>query len=147
MQICTSRWINSNRRLFHTLTLFKNMFAFLIKDFKYSTVSVIIGFFFKTGCEPGSYGIGCYEICSWFCKTPNCDHISGACVDGCKTGWEGMRCSQSAYNICISNFQYPREFLQIYYSIICNNDNNDNKNEEAIVYFISYLVWTSVSLV
>lgn len=66
--------------------------------------------FFLTGCEPGRYGKGCYEICSSFCNTPDCDHISGACVDGCKTGWEGMRCSQSAHNIFISNFQYPRAF-------------------------------------
>ncbi|XP_065926713.1 uncharacterized protein [Magallana gigas] len=45
-----------------------------------------------TTCEPGRYGIGCYQRCSPFCNTPKCDFISGACVDGCKTDWEGMQC-------------------------------------------------------
>lgn len=43
-------------------------------------------------CEPGRYAIGCYQRRSPFCNTPKCDFISGACVDRCKTDWEGMQC-------------------------------------------------------
>lgn len=70
-----------------------------------------------SSCEPGRYGIGCYEICSSLCKTPNCDHISGACVDGCKTGWEGMRCSQSAYNIYEDKNRLPEDISTYLYII------------------------------
>ncbi|XP_065926649.1 multiple epidermal growth factor-like domains protein 11 isoform X2 [Magallana gigas] len=45
-------------------------------------------------CAPGRYGIDCYERCSPFCNTRECDHITGACEDGCEEGWGGMQCQQ-----------------------------------------------------
>uniref|UniRef100_A0A8W8P5Y6 Scavenger receptor class F member 2 n=1 Tax=Magallana gigas TaxID=29159 RepID=A0A8W8P5Y6_MAGGI len=44
-------------------------------------------------CETGKYGIDCQQRCSAFCHTSGiCHHITGACKDGCKSGWKGAEC-------------------------------------------------------
>lgn len=44
-------------------------------------------------CETGKYGIDCQQRCSAFCHTSwICHHITGACRDGCKSGWKGELC-------------------------------------------------------
>lgn len=44
-------------------------------------------------CKFGFYGIGCHQECSSFCKTSrDCNHVSGACRNGCRHGWQGDDC-------------------------------------------------------
>lgn len=46
-----------------------------------------------TECESGFYGPKCRYACSSTCKTPHkCHHVTGKCDDGCKDGWQGMKC-------------------------------------------------------
>lgn len=38
----------------------------------------------------GYYGYECMDQCSTFCKASrDCDHLTGFCIDGCKSGWQG----------------------------------------------------------
>ncbi|XP_061170684.1 cell death abnormality protein 1-like [Saccostrea echinata] len=43
-------------------------------------------------CPKGSFGQNCEEHCSINCISGICDHITGTCVEGCLTGFTGMRC-------------------------------------------------------
>ncbi|XP_046583610.1 multiple epidermal growth factor-like domains protein 11 isoform X2 [Haliotis rubra] len=50
-----------------------------------------------TECTQFSYGQNCSKKCSdRNCKNDNssCDHATGMCVGGCKTGWNGTDCTQ-----------------------------------------------------
>nr|XP_034319408.1 cell death abnormality protein 1-like isoform X2 [Crassostrea gigas] len=72
-------------------------------------------------CEPGRYAIGCYQRRSPFCNTPKCDFISGACVDGCKTDWEGMQCLECTQSHFIPNVyayvNFHRFIILLHYKI------------------------------
>ncbi|XP_048256555.1 receptor-type tyrosine-protein phosphatase alpha-like isoform X1 [Haliotis rufescens] len=51
----------------------------------------------ETACEFGRYGANCSHNCpNRNCKGDNssCDHVTGECVGGCLTGWNGTDCTQ-----------------------------------------------------
>lgn len=39
------------------------------------------------GCENGKYGLDCKETCGACLNDTACDHKTGSCYSGCKTGW------------------------------------------------------------
>lgn len=46
-------------------------------------------------CPKGQYGRTCSRQCGNCLNEMSCDHISGACYDGCSSGWMGDKCDQS----------------------------------------------------
>ena len=56
-------------------------------------VMIYLSYCVLTGCDFGYYGFECKDQCSSFCKTSrDCDHVTGFCIDGCKSGWQGNDC-------------------------------------------------------
>ncbi|XP_046560687.1 multiple epidermal growth factor-like domains protein 10 [Haliotis rubra] len=52
----------------------------------------------NTVCKSSSYGTNCSRSCSQRnCKgeTSVCNHVTGACLGGCQSGWSGADCVQS----------------------------------------------------
>lgn len=46
------------------------------------------------GCPSRYFGLDCRQLCSGNCKSDEpCDHVSGACTNGCKDGYVGARCA------------------------------------------------------
>ena len=43
--------------------------------------------FFNQECEKGKYGLYCKETCGACLNETACDHKTGSCYSGCKTGW------------------------------------------------------------
>nr|XP_022312496.1 uncharacterized protein LOC111117633 [Crassostrea virginica] len=41
----------------------------------------------ETSCENGKYGLDCKETCGACLNDTACDHKTGSCYSGCKTGW------------------------------------------------------------
>lgn len=40
-------------------------------------------------CDSGWYGLNCEQKCSAYCNdTGACDHVTGSCKGGCKSGWQ-----------------------------------------------------------
>lgn len=55
-----------------------------------------------TECESGFYGPKCLYACSSTCKTPHkCHHVTGNCDDGCKDGWQGMKCLEIGITVIL----------------------------------------------
>ncbi|XP_046553388.1 multiple epidermal growth factor-like domains protein 10 isoform X1 [Haliotis rubra] len=53
--------------------------------------------FILISCQSGKYGSNCSKSCdSRHCETApvSCDHVTGACVAGCREGWIGADCTQ-----------------------------------------------------
>ena len=52
-------------------------------------------------CSPGFYGVECLQECSSFCKrSRDCNHVTGFCKNGCKTGWQGSDCFKGIFCCC-----------------------------------------------
>ena len=65
-----------------------------------------IWLFYISDCEEGKYGDSCALICS--CDPQNtvfCDKVYGNCT--CKTGWEGVNCSENINECTISSSVCP----------------------------------------
>ena len=62
-------------------------------------------------CDTGFFGSDCNHECSKTCKIPRkCNHITGACEDGCQPGWQGLECgielnggNRGLFDICLGN--------------------------------------------
>lgn len=68
-------------------------YMLIYNKYKWKHIHTIIYFVFLSVCETGKYGIDCQQRCSAFCHTSGiCHHITGACKDGCKSGWKGAEC-------------------------------------------------------
>ena len=51
-------------------------------------------------CDFGYYGLQCLQECSTFCnRSRNCHHVTGFCIDGCKSGWQGNECVEGMHLI------------------------------------------------
>ena len=51
-------------------------------------------------CSSGTYGKDCTKTCSEFClHNTLCNHIDGACTDGCQNGYIGNMCN-TCKNFC-----------------------------------------------
>lgn len=70
-----------------------------------------------TGCDFGYYGFECRDQCSSFCKTSrDCDHVTGFCKNGCKSGWQGNDCLEGNY--AFSTFKSNRGRALLTYLVI-----------------------------
>jgi hypothetical protein len=54
----------------------------------------------NTKCSPGSFGAGCNSTCNKNCAhnvsdERSCDHVNGACLHGCTSGYTDATCSSS----------------------------------------------------
>ena len=59
-------------------------------------------------CSSGTYGNNCTKMCSEYClHNKPCNHIDGACTDGCQNGYIGDIC-----NTCKKIFKF--NFLSIF---------------------------------
>ena len=55
-------------------------------------------------CSSGTYGKDCIKKCSEYCLDKrSCNHIDGACSDGCQNGYIGDICN-TCKKICKCNF-------------------------------------------
>ena len=64
-------------------------------------------------CNSGTYGKDCTKKCSEYClHNKSCNHVDGACADGCQNGYIGDICttckvfSKCSVNIIIINFHH-----------------------------------------
>ncbi|RUS85858.1 hypothetical protein EGW08_006410, partial [Elysia chlorotica] len=48
-------------------------------------------------CTENTYGVNCEKYCSHFCGGVNktCSPVSGECLSGCVTGYQGLLCDQA----------------------------------------------------
>ncbi|XP_061179773.1 receptor-type tyrosine-protein phosphatase epsilon-like isoform X3 [Saccostrea echinata] len=47
-------------------------------------------------CKPGRYGSNCTQECSGNCyNNESCNNVNGSCLNGCKKGYIGDKCSQA----------------------------------------------------
>ena len=81
-------------------------------------VMIYISYCVLTRCDFGYYGLECRDQCSSFCKTSrDCDHVTGFCKNGCKSGWRGNDCLEG--NCAFSSFNsHFRRVLIIYLVLI-----------------------------
>lgn len=49
-------------------------------------------FFCSIACSTGYYGENCKSRCGHCVDDTTCDHITGNCVRGCKSGYRGYFC-------------------------------------------------------
>ena len=62
-----------------------------------------ISVFFIQECDSGRYGKDCTKTCSKYClHNKPCNHIDGACTDGCQDGYIGHNCI-TCKNFCKCN--------------------------------------------
>ncbi|XP_060561818.1 multiple epidermal growth factor-like domains protein 11 [Ruditapes philippinarum] len=46
------------------------------------------------GCSIGKFGAECLKNCPSNCKNKYCNHVNGACIGGCKPGYQGYQCQE-----------------------------------------------------
>lgn len=46
------------------------------------------------GCDSGSYGADCKDICGNCLNESDCSNINGTCFTGCNAGYEGDLCKK-----------------------------------------------------
>lgn len=62
-------------------------------------------FFFSTACAVGTYGLECRETCGNCRDVSQCLKTNGACLGGCKDGFQGILCkSREELNHTIRKF-------------------------------------------
>ena len=60
--------------------------------------------FLRQECSSDTYGKDCTKKCSEYClHNKSCNHIDGACTDGCQNGYIGHICN-TCKKICKCNF-------------------------------------------
>lgn len=53
----------------------------------------MVSFYWPVDCNSGFYGKNCNSKCGLCLKESlTCDHITGACVGGCKPGYKAPNC-------------------------------------------------------
>ena len=102
----------------------KVSFFFLLHLSRFYTDSILLhvmiylSYCVLTWCDFGYYGFECRDQCSSFCNTSrDCDHVTGFCIDGCKSGRRGNDCLEG--NCAFSSFNsHLRRVLIIYLVLI-----------------------------
>ena len=62
--------------------------------------------FLRQECSSSTYGKDCTKKCSEYClHNKSCNHIDGACTDGCQNGYIGNMCN-TCKNFCKCNFYH-----------------------------------------
>ena len=47
---------------------------------------------YRIGCNFGSYGLSCKNVCGHCLDEQTCDHTNGTCLNGCDPGYFGDLC-------------------------------------------------------
>lgn len=72
--------------------------------------------FLRIECPPGKFGLDCSQVCSGHCiHNEPCDHVSGACFNGCGDGFVGTSCNKR--NFFYSHFDHRICLLFVY--LVC----------------------------
>ena len=57
------------------------------------------GFCTLLGCENGTYGENCNNMCGHCIDGEFCDHTNGSCLNGCNPGYVGDECKTSEFDM------------------------------------------------
>ena len=50
-------------------------------------------------CVNGTFGQDCNERCGECVEKEQCHHVNGSCVNGCKPGYRGIRCTKGSQSL------------------------------------------------
>lgn len=73
----------------------------------FQTGYTILCISFIIECDNRKYGDGCQRNCGNCFNRAQCDHVIGACLQGCEAGYKGQMCDQGklhVFNTFVNNF-------------------------------------------